>query len=263
MAFQKASANYTTKTEPVRLAFPKLFEPQAILINGQPQGDPRFSAMAVIPKTSPIIAEIKQIITGIAQQSFPQQGIATPGMHLPLIDPAQHSKHSQDANYTDCMLLSMSAKQNSPPQVLKRINGQFVALDPNTERALVYSGMEAYLAVGFFTYFTSSTSFGVGCALNMVLITGRDVGRFDGRATADSAFGDIAGADFHGLAPPPAPGAPVGQNPFGGAPAAPPAAPPAANPFGDAAPAQAAQPSPTENPFGAPPGIAGNANPPW
>jgi hypothetical protein len=166
----------------------------------------------VIPADSPVVAQIKEILTKLANTSFPGQGIATPGMHLPLSDPAKHPKDSQDPNYQGMMLLNCSAKQNNPPQVVKRVNGQYIAINPDTERALIYSGMESYVSVGFFTYFTSGTSFGIGCALNLVLVTGHDVGRFDGRATAESAFAGLPqGADFSAAPPPPPPATPAPQ----------------------------------------------------
>ena len=219
MPYQKTSRQIQCLSEPVRLAFPELLEPKIPVINGRPAGDPKFSARIVINKSqTAVIQEIDAVLREILSQAWPEG--AGNQLHWPLVDADQ--QYPDDKNIAGCYVINASANQNSPPQLMKFEGAQQLPLDPQTDRGMIYSGMQVWASIGFFSYNTSAQSYGIGCGLNALLLTGVDVGRFDSRISAKTAFANVkAPTPQIGGAVPPPPAAP--QPPAN--PAAPPAAP--------------------------------------
>jgi hypothetical protein len=207
MPYTKTSRQIPCLSEPVRLAFPELLEPKIPVINGRPAGDPKFSARIVISKSQTgLIQEIDTILREILAAAWPEG--AGNQLHWPLVDADQ--AYPDDANIAGCMVINASANQNSPPQLMKfGANGVQVALNSQADRAMIYSGMEVWASIGFFSYNTSAQSYGIGCGLNALLLTGVDRGRFDSRINAATAFANVKApmpqppAGMAGAAPPP------------------------------------------------------------
>jgi hypothetical protein len=126
-----------------------------------------------------------------------------------------------------------------------------LTVNPETERWMVFSGCEAFVSIGFFTYQPSAKNGGIGAGLNAVFLTGRDVGRFDSRVSATTAFADVAKQYAASPAAPP-PGSMPGGDPYG----APPPAGPSGPPGSSGAPV-------LDDPYGAPPPAADPGKAPW
>lgn len=192
---QKASVQVKRTAQAIRLAFPDLFEPRQVVMNGKPSGDPRFSARLVIHNTQKsVLDQLRAAIEEVRAKAWPD-GQTPMQFREPLVE--AKVVYPKDPNLKDCWVVNAAAKENNPPQVVRRMNGMNIALDPNnpTDRQLVFSGMEAYVSIGFFSYQMTPTTGGIGCGLNAVLVTQRDVGRFDSRISADDAFDDVDDLD--------------------------------------------------------------------
>jgi hypothetical protein len=242
MPFRKANHTFAP-IGPVRLSFPQLFEAKPVTFQGQPKGDPIFNARIVIPKDHPMVPEIQRVSKELAAQSWAD--VAPPAQfHWALQWGPQ--AYPNDENLADCWIINANARAESPPQVTKAgPQGQVLTVNPETERWMVFSGCEAFVSIGFFTYQPSAQNGGIGAGLNAVFLTGRDVGRFDSRVSATTAFADVAKQYAASPAAPP-PGSMPGGDPYG---STPPAAGPGSMPGGD--------------PYGAPPPAADPGKAPW
>ena len=185
---KKASKNLRLSS-PVRLSFPHVWEPSQLVIQGKPTGDPQYSCGLVIANTQ---QQLVQEMIALQQELV---GAAWPDGNIPAdfhwaMNPGSIVRPN-DPHLADAYLINAKAKPEYPPQIYQRNPqnpSEFIQL---TDRTAIYSGCEAWVAVSFFTYQTTPTKGGIGCALNMIMPTGRDVGRYDGRMTADQAFGDL------------------------------------------------------------------------
>ena len=214
MPYKKANRQIKRTSTPVRLSFPELFEPRVPVINGKPSGDPKFSARIVIPASNTqLLAEVERLIEEVKNEAWADGGVPMK-FETPLKD--ANRAYPQDANIKDCFVLNGKSVASSPPIVVKAgpIKGKPVPVDPSSDRSLIFSGMEAYVSIALYSYLNTPADGGIAVGLNAVYVTQRDVGRFDSRVSAESAFGDIAEADeaanpFEGMAsaPPPPPGA--------------------------------------------------------
>lgn len=209
-----------------RLGFPKIWDAEPIVIAGQPKGDPQYSTQVAIDAYDPffadIIAKIQQAEQEIVAEAWPE-GPPSILKRALMWGPEAHPK---DPNLTKSWVLHANAKQDQPPTILVENpagSRNMVTLTKEAGRELIYSGCEAHVAVGLFSYTRTATDGGIGCALNLVIPTGRAFPRFDNRATGASMVEDM---------PTGAPVAPElpGMPPEQGAPQAPPspAGPPAA-----------------------------------
>ncbi len=184
-----------------RLSFPVVWEPKPVKIGGIPKGAPIFSATVVIencPEHAATIQKIQQNEDEIIAEAWPDG--APVGLKRAL-KWGPHA-HPNDRNLTNAYVLHANAKQEDPPQVVMEdppSSGIARALGAEEGRPLVYSGCEAHVSVGLFAYGANAEG-GVGCALNMVMVTGRRFGRFDNRASANDVL-----ANLPSTAPPPAP----------------------------------------------------------
>lgn len=198
MPYQKASETIKHTVEPVRLAFPDLFEPRQVTIAGKPTGDPRYSARIVIHESqTEVLEQLRKAIAAVKAKAWADGNLPSQ-FHEPLVEAAL--AYPKDANLVGCWIVNANARANSPPQVVRKDRGRLIDLNPDNpaDRQMVYSGMQAVVSVGLFSYQTTAQAGGIGCGLNAVLATGEDVGRFDARITAASAFGDLLDDDDDG-----------------------------------------------------------------
>ena len=219
----------------VRIGYPHLFEARPVIQNGVQIGDPRFGCNfhfqeghdpAVVTMLQNAIFEAiaakwpdpaKRPRFQVASGSPKEAWVNGPGWpRIPLVwGPAAYP----DDPAAPSWVLISSAKEDSPPFVGEVVNGINVAL---ADRGKAYAGAEVHASVGIFAYYKSVTSFGVSAGLNGVLLTGRELGRFDNKPTVAQMFATVpvgAPPPVAGVAMPPAQpspfGAPVQPSPFG------------------------------------------------
>ncbi len=194
MPYQKANVSVPHLVEPVRLRFPALWEPKPVMLDGRPTGDPIYSAGIVIyAEQAQLLQQITQIQKQIATNAWISQGLdIPPGFRWALKTKAEAAP--KDTNLPeDAFILNAYQKDlSSPPEMYMRDpQGNLVLLDPERHRNLIFSGVQVWASVGFFSYNKSMQNQGIGCGLNSILITGRDVGRYDAKMSGEQAFGDI------------------------------------------------------------------------
>jgi len=189
-----------------RLGYPKLLKPESIMENGRPTGEPRFGVNLHLPNDPALLKQCQDAVIRAWQEKWPDQnarpplmvdpnnpqswfnknhktGMRSSGIRVPLVfGPAEWP---DDPNVQDGVwVIICAAQQNSPPAVVD-FRRQPIQ-NPND----VYPGAEAYAHVAFYGY-QRSGSVGIGCGINGVMLTGRDVGRFDSKPTTDQMFGDV------------------------------------------------------------------------
>ena len=210
MAYKKASFQMTVG--PARLAFPTLFHPESVKLNGVPKGDPIYSARLVFEPDCPVLAKIDAEMKRIAAEAWSdgrypssfwwpvQQGSQAypndPNVQGKVIINASskaYATHSDPGSGRDPDSATRYRQMLSPPEVYTVVNhsGQMIPVPlPENEQFKVFSGCEAFVNVGFYMFSNSANDGGIGVGLNIVYLTGRDVGRFDARV---SAAGGLAG----------------------------------------------------------------------
>lgn len=187
------------------LSYPHLFQPRAVQ-----QGDePKFSVTVLIKDDDPQLAQIQQIIEQEKANGFPS-GFPDNGKLC--------LKPSKD--YPGWHQICGNAKADQRPHVVHESD----ITQPIMDKAQVYAGAVAWVQFNTFVY-NQTVNKGIGAGLNGVMMTDEtgELGRIDGRASAESMFGDVAG----GATPPQQPAA-AAPTPSPAAPAPAPQAPPAA-----------------------------------
>ena len=226
-----------------RLGYPHLREAVPIMTGGRPKGEPRYTVelhlndSVTLADGRPLILTLQQEIVAAAEKLWPDPARrppcqAQPGgdptlwrsadrsLRLPLVwGPAENPDDAHAVGW----ILKAAAKQDAPPYVM-RYEGNVPAIIGEHEWGLVYPGAEAHVNLSIYAYADG----GVACGLNGVLLTGRDLGRFDSRPSASQMFGGLPGPNEM----PAVPGAqhPTAQTATPQPPANP--SPPTANPFG-------------------------------
>jgi len=190
-----------------RLGYPSLWEPS--VIKEADDSRPRYSVNLHLPEGAE--EQCKAAIKEVLQAQFPDPakmpyiavdwngdpmtwfnknhdtGRTSGGLRLPLVyGPAEWPS---DPNAKGWILICSARSDRDRPPYVKKVNGMNVALDDQKERHLIYPGAEAHAGVGFYWY--SNVSTGVGCGLNGLCFTMRDLGRFDSKPTVDDMFGDV------------------------------------------------------------------------
>jgi hypothetical protein len=218
MAYKKESFQMTVG--PCRLAFPTLFHPEQVKLNGVPKGDPIYSARLVFEPDCPVLARIDAEMRRIAEEAWPApaQGETRARFPSSFWWPIQQGSQAypNDAHAQGKVVINASSKafekssdssrdhapdgvnqyhrKLPPPEVYTVVNhsGQMIPVSlPKDERFKVFSGCEAFVNVGFFTFQNSVNDGGIGVGLNIVYLTGRDVGRFDARVTAAAGLAGL------------------------------------------------------------------------
>jgi hypothetical protein len=190
-----------------RLGYPQLWEPAAV--KGTGDNNPRYTVNLHLPDG--VEEQCKAAIKEVLQAQFPDPkkmpyiavdwngdpmtwfnknhdtGRTSGGLRLPLVyGPAEWPS---DPNAKGWILLTSAPGDRDRPPMVKKVNGMNVALNDQTERHLIYPGAEAHAGVGFYWYAKGET--GVGCGINGLCFTLRDLGRFDSKPTVEDMFGDV------------------------------------------------------------------------
>ena len=201
------------------LSYPHLFTPRAV----EAGGELKYSTSVLIRKDDPQLAQLQAIVEQEKANGFPS-GFPANGK-LCLKDCATEPSYSGDPKLHNFMILSANNKDK--PQVVGS------DLQPLMDPAQIYAGCVAWVMVGIQAY-SMPVNKGVGAYVNGVMPTGEEgeLGRIDGRPTAEQMFGDVSqAAPMPGVTAAPAPMAPAPVAPVAApAPMAPPVAPPPAAP---------------------------------
>lgn len=200
MAFVKNSFQINTSV-PVRLSFPNVWEARPAMSQGRPLGEPRFTTELVIDvgehlppevraANQKFVEDLKTKLKDLVVKSWGSLEAAPRDLRNPLIWGPNLRPAEKDPNIQTSWVIRTASKPDSPPQVGKVIlgasgNREFQKFTAENDRAKVYSGAEAYANLGIFSYFINQTNQGLSCALNVLFMTGRHVGRFDGRTDAN------------------------------------------------------------------------------
>ena len=182
-----------TLPKPIRLSFPHLWEPKQVVMQGRPTGEPRYTAICVLPKDFDI-NPLKSLVLGAVAEKWPDPVKRPPmaALRLPLVT-AEEELKDKVGELAGHWLLKVVAYPATPPVIVGpdgRQHQQHAPLD----QGLIYPGAEAWVNITVRAYDTSSTSRGVSAYLNGVKLTGKDVGRLDSRPTVAQMFGDIPDA---------------------------------------------------------------------
>lgn len=197
MPFQRHSRVITLPY--CRLSFPHIFEAQPITQQGRVIGDPRYSTLVVL---SPKALEMVRAAEGeVIRASWPEWGGTTPPAGVTLTRALREGAVARpgDANLEGKYFVSANAKQDSPPLVFRKVQGNLVRVDSVEGRPLIYSGCEAHVEVGIYSTQLQVAQPQINVGLNQILLTERPMKRFDGRHSAEQAFGTV---DELGEAPP-------------------------------------------------------------
>lgn len=206
------------------LLFPTLFQPKAVKdAQGNPTGDPKFSASLLLPPTDPQLAALQQEVEQAKANTFPSGFPQKGDLCLLPYDTKFAGKDYYDPRFSGWWVFSTTAKADDKPAVVDMQH------QPVVDSSIVCSGAMVWLNAGISGY-TKGTG-GVGGWLNGIMATGElcEHGRLDGKPSVDQMFANVGNATAAPAAPqapstvaaPPAP--PVAPP----APPAPPAAPPA------------------------------------
>ena len=183
MPFQRHSRVITLPY--CRLSFPHIFEAQPITQQGRVIGDPRYSTLVVL---SPKALEMVRAAEGeVIRASWPEWGGTTPPAGVTLTRALREGAVARpgDANLEGKYFVSANAKQDSPPLVFRKVQGNLVRVSAEEGRPLIYSGCEAHVEVGIYS--------------TQLQVAQPPMKRFDGRHSAEQAFGTV---DELGEAPP-------------------------------------------------------------
>lgn len=168
----------------VRLSYPRLLVPRAF---GGSEGDPKYSASLLVPKTAKeAAAAIQSAYKAAVEQALPKFGGKVPaGLTKPWVDGDAKDPDTGDflkagEECRGCIVLSSSSK--TKPQVLTARKQPAVEED-------IWPGQEAHVLVKFRGYVFGAKK-GITCYLNAVMLTGRGE-RIDGRVDAMDVFADI------------------------------------------------------------------------
>lgn len=195
MAFKRHSENLTIG--PVRLRFPTLFVPEQVKLNGVPKGDPLFSAGLVIKGNPVLVEQIRSAQERLVTASW--QGVPVPQKFRWALQWGP-DVYPGDPNLEGCCIVNSNTRHDMPPEVYKILStgpaGRVHAPVPDNEQWRVFSGAQAWVNIGLYTYQNSMTSGGIAAGLNIVFLTGKDVGRFDAKVNASAVLAALPDEAF-------------------------------------------------------------------
>ena len=169
----------------VRLSYANVWEPKSI--NG---GDPKYSCSIIIPKTdAETVHAINDAIDCAIKEGVGKFGGKIPpkgALKLPLRD---GDTERDDDSYKGCFFIN--ANSNTAPQIVDK------HVRPILDRSEVYSGVYAYVSLGFYAFNTNGNR-GVACGLGNIQKV-QDGEPLGGRTSAADDFAsDYDGDDFLG-----------------------------------------------------------------
>lgn len=172
-----------------------MFTPRAV----EAGKDPKYSCSVLIKKTDPQVAQIQAIIDADKLNGWPSGFPATGKIFM-----------KDSPENPEYVVINGNAQQDMKPPVVD------ANICPIIDPSQVYAGAIAWVSFNSFTY-NKDVNKGVAAGLNGVMITGEEgeLGRLDGRPTAESMFADVQGGGV------PATTAPAPAAPNAPAPAAP------------------------------------------
>jgi len=161
-------------TPEFRASYANVWEP-----GKTPSGDMKYSVSMIFPKTTDLTEIRKAIKACIVEKHGEDEKKWPKGLKNPLRD---GDAERDGKEYAGSFFINAGSK-NQPGIVDQNVK-------PITERDEFYSGVYARASVSFF-YFDKAGNRGVGVGLNNLMKT-KDGERLDGRASAESEFGEFA-----------------------------------------------------------------------
>lgn len=187
----------------VRLSYCNLFQPKPPF--NAPQGDPKFSATILLPKSNvaaktALDAAIRDAIEAGVSKCW--NGVRPPVPAICVHDgdgPRPSDGQPFGAECKGCWVFTASCKADRPPFIVDR------NVQPILQQSEIYSGVYGNVNVSFFAYANSGKK-GIGCGLNgfQKLRDGEPLGN---SITAQDAFTAMPAAPEYGAAAPATPGA--------------------------------------------------------
>jgi hypothetical protein len=175
-----------TLTEPVRVSWPQVFEPKAVMIQGKPTGEPFYSARLVFPADHDDIQDLRVTASQLLAKLKPGVDLKTLTPYKDFFYPfksgaalikeakersaAKGEKYRGFDDYMDgCHTLYAKAFPKNPPQLDVFLNGKWTKLSAEN-RALYkdrfYNGMLAVGSVTLAGINLPTGGWGVACYLN-------------------------------------------------------------------------------------------------
>lgn len=169
-----------------RLSFAHIWEPHQMVINGKPEGKPKYQVALMVPKTDKALVALIDAAVEAAKAEGKEKkwkGVI-PKLEISIDDGDEKAaENPKYESYKGHVILR--AKSDSAPGVLKFDGGKQV---PVTNRTEVYSGCFAHVTVNLYPYNTPRNGIAVG--LNNILKS-KDGDPFSGRTDAQTDFAGI------------------------------------------------------------------------
>lgn len=146
-----------TFTVPTRGLFLNVFEPKAFMKGGKPKGDPKYSALLLIPETSPDLAGVKAAMAEAARSKWASRALNE--LKFPITSGAKMTEKavakSKDGSfYAGTVALKTSSK--FPPVLSVLQEGRIITLENDALKAQwkskFYSGCQVAASVNFVPY---------------------------------------------------------------------------------------------------------------
>ena len=186
-----------------RLSYPSLFKPnQSLDENGNPQGEPKYSCAVLLDKqtAATTIAKCKAIIKAVCETQWKGKTVKLKdgraltngtGGNVVLNGIALREgveKDDKEGYGEGIMFVSASTSVERKPQVTKRVNGAFVAINP--EEGIPYAGCNVAVSVRFWP---QDNKFGkrVNAELRAVVFTGHNTPFGAAPVNVEDEFGNV------------------------------------------------------------------------
>ena len=191
-------------TMPARMFHPNLLEAKAVVINGKPTGEPKFSINLALALGHPDILPMKQLVAKLAMEKWPGRNLRLQSpdpmaLQFPFTDGtilADKAKAKVDAGVQGARLCEYNrgyvivpCRSKFQPAMACFINGQPADLNNDDLKKMhaskFYMGAECLVTINFWAYdrATERGFDGVTARLNAVAVTGKG-DRIGGRSAA-------------------------------------------------------------------------------
>lgn len=167
-----ASIKFTTGL--VRLSYPHIFRPGETL-----NGDMKYSASLIVPKSSDTAKRLKQTVQELMNKPETKQLM---GKTKPKYELLRDGDEKEDPAYEGAYYINAKSNEDHPPKIMDRDRSEIV--DPSE----VYAGCYCQAVIGIYAYNKNGNS-GVGASL-MALRKIKDGEPLTGSVVSDSDFDD-------------------------------------------------------------------------